>query len=91
MDPLLGVVLGAVALVAALFAYGSWLIGQGSSAELEARELSADSSVLSAGWTSLDWVRTAPLPVVQAVEDYLAHLRDVAYNLAGRQREADEE
>lgn len=84
MEPLLVAVLVIVGLLAALVAYGSWLIGQGSAAEANARQMSDGSEVLSAGWSSLDRLRSARLPVVQAIEDYLVHLRDVATGLLKR-------
>lgn len=83
MDPWLVAVLVVVGILAALVAYGSWLIGQDSAAEADARQMSNDSEVLSAGWSSLDLLRSARLPVVQAIEDYLEHLKEVLVRVLG--------
>lgn len=91
MDLITLVVLSIVAIIAALAAYGSWLIGQDSEAEATAREMTGSSDVASTGWTTIDFIRTAPLPVVEAVEDYLAHLREVAESAVGNESEPVED
>jgi len=83
MDLIFAVLLAIVGLVAVLAAYGAWLIGQDSEAEQQARELSSDSTWLSNGWFALDWMRVGDLPIVTALEDYLAHLREVAGGVVG--------
>jgi len=77
MDLIVLIPLALVGLIAALAAYGAWLIGQGSEAEQHARELSGDSTIASNGFFVLDWVRVGDIPIVTAIEDYLQHLRDV--------------
>lgn len=78
MDLIVLVPLAIVGIIAALAAYGAWLIGQDSDAEQQVREISGDSSVLSNGWFVLDWMRVGDIPVVAAIENYLNHLREVA-------------
>lgn len=83
MDLIVAIPLAVVGIIAALGAYGTWLIGQDSDAEATAREISGESAVLSDGWVLLDWLRVGDLPVVGAIEDYLSHLREVAANALG--------
>lgn len=64
MDVLLGGLALLVFIVVALTAYGTWLIGQGSDAEFQARQKSADSQIFGSGFFLLDWARTATLPVL---------------------------
>lgn len=77
MDIILLVLAGIIATVALLVAYGTWLIGRGSEAEAQAREMAGGSSVAASGWSVLDWLRDAPLPGVSELEDYRDHLIDV--------------
>lgn len=87
MDLIIAIPLTIVGIIAALGAYGAWLIGQDSEAEQTAREMSGDSAVLSNGWFVLDWLRVGDLPVVAALEDYVAHLREVAEGVVGGESE----
>jgi len=77
MDLIILIPLLVVMIIAALAAYGAWLIGQDSEAEQHARELFSDSTIASNGWFVLDWARVGDIPIVTAIEEYLQHLRDV--------------
>jgi len=67
MDLLLYAVGAVVLIVALLAARGAYLIGQGSDAELEAREKTS-GTVGTTGWSLLDALQSGNIPVVSWIE-----------------------
>lgn len=70
------VALVSVALLAILVARGLYIIGRGSEAEMNARAMSADSTVATSGWGVLDSLRQRPMPRVAALEAWLGINQD---------------
>jgi hypothetical protein len=71
MDLLLYAAAGVGLLVALLAARGAWLIGQGSEAEMQAREMSGTSTTATTGWSLLDGLQSGNIPVISTIEQWL--------------------
>lgn len=71
MDIILYAVGGVVLIIALLAARGAYLIGQGSDAELQAREMASGSTTATTGWSLLDALQSGNIPVVSWIEHKL--------------------
>ncbi len=70
MDLVLYGIGAAVLIIALLVARGMWLIGQGTDAEMQAREKTS-GTVGTTGWSFLDALQSGNLPIVSWLESKL--------------------
>lgn len=68
MDLLYYAGIAVVLIIALLAARGAWLIGQGTEAELQAREKTSTNTAAVTGWSLLDALQAGDIPVVSWIE-----------------------
>jgi len=81
-DLLLYAIGGVVLVIALLVARGAWLIGQGTEAEMEARDRT-NGGVSGTGWAFLDALQSGNIPVVSWIETKLGWADDGSDDVYG--------
>lgn len=75
MDPVTILIWTIVGIFLLLLARGMFLVGTGSDAELQAREMTSGNAIGDSGWGVLEWLRTTNFAPVVYLE-YRLGLRD---------------